>query len=318
VPELYQHFEYTIEVLLPRVVVTGGNGFVGSHLTRMLKDESFEVISIDCEPNTNPLSGVEYLIKDLHSISNHELERILKGATLIHLAAISSSPVCEENPDLAIDVNINLLLKLIHSANNSNTPIIFASSEWVYPDSATSRELEENFPLELTNQTNLYAMSKVVGEWMLSRYCQNYQILRFAIVYGERKSPQSAIEKVIFDAVNYSKVQVGNFLTARRFIHVEDLCSGIIRSLVMNSQNTIFNISGKKLATLREIIDEYEMLFDLQIEKSEIGHVLSVRNPVPFRFVSKHNWEPNIELREGIFRLAKFYKANQKGRVENA
>ena len=300
-------------MLSPRVVVTGGNGFVGSHLTRMLKEASFEVISIDCEQNTNPLSGVEYLVKDLHSISNHQFERILKGATLIHLAAISSSPVCEDNPNLAINVNIKLFLKLIQNANISNTPIIFASSEWVYPDSVTSKELEEDFPLELTNQTNLYSMSKVVGEWMLKRYCQNYQILRFGIVYGERKSPQSAIEKVIFDAVNYSKVQVGNFLTARRFIHVEDLCSGIIQSLIAKSQNAIFNISGEKLASLKEVIHEYEELLDLQIEKSEIGHAPSIRNPVPFSFYSRHNWEPKIELREGILRLANFYMANQKG-----
>jgi UDP-glucose 4-epimerase len=300
-------------VLSPRVVVTGGNGFVGSHLTRMLKEESFEVLSIDCEPNTNPISGVEYLVKDLNGISNHQFERILKGATLIHLAAISSSPVCEDNPDLAINVNIKLFLKLIQNANISNTPIIFASSEWVYPDSATSKELEENFPLELTNQTNLYSMSKVVGEWMLKRYCQNYQILRFGIVYGERKSPQSAIEKVIFDAVNYSEVQVGNFLTARRFIHVEDLCSGIIQSLITKSQNAIFNISGEKLASLKEVIYEYEDLFDLQIEKSEIGHTPSIRNPIPFSFYSRHNWKPKIELREGILRLANFYMANQKG-----
>ena len=300
--------------MLPqRVVVTGGNGFVGSHLTRMLLEQSIEVISIDYEPSDNPCSGVEYLIQDLQGISNQQLQHILKGATLVHLAAISSSPACEENPNLAIDVNINLILKLIKNANISNSPIIFASSEWVYPDLATPRELSENFPIELTNQTNLYSMSKIVGEWMVKRYCLNFQILRFGIVYGEREIQQSAIEKVIFDAVSYSKVQVGSFLTARRFIHIEDLCAGIIQSLNMKSPNSILNLSGEKLATLKEIIYEYEGLFNLQIEKSETGQIPSIRNPVPFSFFSIHNWKPKIQLREGVLRLANFYMANQKG-----
>lgn len=300
-------------MLSPKVVITGGNGFVGSHLTRMLKEESFEVISIDCVPNTNPLSGVEYLIKDLHSISNHHFEQILRDATLIHLAAISSSPVCEDNPDLAINVNINLLLKLIQNANISNTPIIFASSEWVYPDSATPKELEENFPLELTNQTNLYSMSKLVGEWMLKRNCQNYQILRFGIVYGEREAPQSAIEKIIFDAMQTAKVQVGNFLTSRRFIHVEDLCSGILECLIKPSINETFNLSGEKLVSLNEIVAEIEKIFDFQVKKSELGQMPSIRNPVPNKFFATHNWKPNISLSEGVFRLGNFYTASEKG-----
>ena len=292
-------------MLSPRVVITGGNGFVGNHLIRMLLEQGYKVTSIDREPNYNPLSGVEYLSQDLESVSNQQLQHILKDSIIVHLAAISSSPLCEERPNLAIDVNIKFILKLIEIANISNATIIFASSEWVYPDSTEPRQLEENFPIELTTDTNMYAMSKVVGEWLLKRYCQNHSILRFGIVYGERHTPQSSVEKIVQLAVNNDVIEIGNLHTARRFIHVEDICRGIIKCIEEKNLalNNVFNLAGDKLVRLGDIVDLLQDYLDNPLSLKIGDTKSSIRNPTVSSFYSTFNWFPQIQIAHGIERL---------------
>lgn len=313
-PGLYQHSDYTNSVKFSKIVITGGNGFVGSHLADTLSKSSYEVISIDTIPPLSPIDKVKYVISDLNELSDRILEEILKDSLLIHLAAISSTKNCENNPLQSLNVNIGLTLRLIKTANKTNTKVIFASSEWIYPDSEEPIPLLETNRLELTEITNLYSMSKLVGEWILQRYSNDYQILRFGIVYGERNPPQSAIEQIVFDAVNQSSIKVGNFSTARRFIHVQDLCSGILKCLHDTSQRKILNLSGYELISLGRVIEEAEKLLGYKLTTVVGNQTPSIRNPVPDEFVTHFNWKPQIDSKEGILRLIDFYSSTIKRR----
>lgn len=301
-----------------KVVITGGSGFIGSQLAQIFSDLAFEVVSIDPNVISNLIPGVNYINRDINIISDKELENLIHGSTLVHLAALSSSPVCEENPTLAIRANLDLTMKLISISNRTNSQIIFASSEWVYPDSTSPTVLLEEFQVELDPERNFYSMTKLVGEWMVKRYSKNYQILRFGIVYGERKTPQSAIEKIVYDAVKISKVQVGNFQTARCFIHVEDLCLGIAESVNLNSKNATFNLAGEKLVSLSEIVKEVEEILNYEIEKIDLGQSPSIRNPVSESFCEIHNWRPKVSISEGIHRLVNSYQSESRGENKDA
>jgi nucleoside-diphosphate-sugar epimerase len=221
--------------------------------------------------------------------------------------------MCETSPSAAVDVNLKLTMMIAEIANRVNARIIFASSEWVYPDSEVETQLNEDFKLVITAQTNVYAMSKIVGEWAVKKYCRDFQILRFGIVYGERSVPQSAIEKVVFDSINFHRVEVGNVRTARRFIHVQDLCSGIIKSIEDSSGSNILNLTGKRLLSLRDIIKEVEEIIHRRIEIVELSQIPSIRGPSPESFVSRYNWKQQIESSTGIRALVEFYTRQRVG-----
>lgn len=297
-----------------KIVITGGNGFVGSHLLDILSELPFEVISIDTTPASHQIKNIKYVISDINELSSKNLEDILKDSILIHLAAISSTKTCESNPLLTINMNVSLILKLVTAANKMNTKVIFASSEWVYIDNNEPVQLLENAKIHLTKSTNLYSMSKLVGEWILERYSNDYQILRFGIVYGERNPPQSAIEQIVFDAVNQSRIDVGSFSTARRFIHVQDLCLGILQCVQNSSPRKILNLAGIELLSLGKILEEAEKLLGYELIKSDNNQTPSIRNPVSDEFFKQFNWRPEIDCREGIMRLIKFYSSiSQRG-----
>lgn len=295
-----------------KVVITGGSGFIGRHLTKLLAERAFKVISIDIATCPNPIENVDYVKEDINDLADQEIHQILKDSTLIHLAAVSSSQMCEGNLKLTLDVNVNLTSRLVQIANSAGVKVIFASSEWVYPEASEAVELFEDFQIELTTRTNIYAMSKIVAEWYLRRYCLNYQILRFGIVYGERSTPQSAIEKIVFDAVNKSKIEVGNFHTARRFIHVLDVCSGILQCLSEKSEAKVFNLSGIELISLEKILEDAESILGYNLNVESLNQISSIRNPVPYLFSSEFNWSPEIPTREGIARLLEFYKLSNE------
>ena len=84
-------------------------------------------------------------------------------------------------------------------------------------------------------------------------------ILRFGIIYGERKNNWSAVEAIFNSIKNNSEIKVGSLKTARKFIHIEDICNGIVNSLKLKKFN-IINLQGKKLISLKEVIKVSEKI----------------------------------------------------------
>lgn len=290
-----------------KIVVVGGNGFVGKHLVRILSELPFQVTVIDTSDSAIQLDKVDYIVSDVNKIPNQVLESLLRDSIVVQLSALSSSSLCESSPSLALDVNIDINFKLIEVGNKVKSKIIFSSSEWVYPNLTFAANQTEEEVIVLTSETNFYTMTKTVGEWLFERYCTNYQILRFGIVYGERPEPQSAIEKIVRDAVQNSKVEVGSWHTARRFIHVEDVCSGIVECIFRETRSRLLNLAGSELLSLGDIALITESILGHKIEKHDLGQEPSIRNPVPELFYTEYKWAPKVTIHAGIARLVKLY-----------
>ena len=296
-----------------KIVIIGGNGFVGELLSKLLSEQLFQVTVIDFNSCRTPLDKVNYVISDINKIPIQDLELLFEGSTIVQLAALSSSSLCEANPILALEANIEANLRLIEIANKTRSKVIFASSEWVYPNLNISADQSEDEKILLSSKTNFYTMTKIVGEWLFEKYCKEYQILRFGIVYGERFEPQSAIEKIVFDALHNSKIEVGNWGTARRFIHVEDLCLGVIECILGKTRFRLLNLSGSELVSLADIARLTELALGRILQKDNLGHETSIRNPVPELFYTEYKWAPKIPIDEGILRLVKYYREIERG-----
>lgn len=283
-----------------KLIITGSESFIGKELKRHCREKGIEWVGIDAVPLADPC----HIQADIRS---GDLEKAIpEGAdAIVHLAAISRDQDCRLNPKLAFDVNVMGTLNLIQAARlRKAKQFIFASSEWVYGEVDNRATQAENQPIDMTKIRSEYALTKIVGEQNLKMaHSQDFchvTILRFGIVYGPRPANWSAVE-TLFNAVRTQDViEVGSLETARRFIHVSDIAAGILKA-VGGEGCEIFNLSGDKLVTLREVISQSQTLLGRKpkvIEKNPAA--ISVRNPSNEKARRVLKWKPVIELPAGL------------------
>jgi UDP-glucose 4-epimerase len=230
------------------------------------------------------------------------------------LAAVSRDPDCRADPKEAFDINVNGTLNVAAAAQRRRaSQFVFASSEWVYGDVDNDEAQVEERPIDVTSISSEYALSKVVAEQLLKLSFSNtpVTVLRFGIVYGPRTSNWSAVEH-LFDAVRTKEeVAVGALATARRFIHVGDIASGILASRG-RAGFEIFNLSGDRPISLGEVIEASCQLLGRQVRIVEKApDQPSIRNPDNAKARANLGWRPEIGLEAGLADLAKFLDLNR-------
>lgn len=283
-----------------KLFVTGTESFIGKRLLAHCKKLGIEAVGIDSVVPT----GTYAKQADIRDSAIADL--IPEEATVVHLAAMSRDPDCRANPKGAFDINVNGTLNLAAAAEKRNAKqFIFASSEWVYGDVNNSGVQLEDNPIDVTTMKSEYALTKIVGEQCLKIACKlpSVTVLRFGIVYGPRPSNWSAVE-ALFNAVREKDlVSVGSLATGRRFIHVDDIASGVLKS-VGRTGFEIFNLSGDKIITLGDVIQQScELLNKHPKIEEKNAQLVSIRNPDNTKAKKVLGWEPKIGLRDGLATL---------------
>lgn len=280
------------------VVVTGANGFIGARLVQRLSELGVDVVCIDAtgSDGSSPVDIRDPEVADLIPASSH----------VVHLAALSTSGACKADPAAAASINIVGTLNLAQAAQAAKAKqFVFASTEWVYGSSGSAEPTFENLPIDMGSLTDTYAITKIAAESLLksSALFDNLVILRFGIVYGPRSENWSAVESLL-DASSRGKVEVGSLATARRFIFVDDVVNGILTSLGYRGRE-VLNLAGGSLVTLGNVISESEKILGREVSVSETNPTaVSVRNPDPRRAMDVLGWRPEVELHEGLSRVA--------------
>lgn len=286
-----------------RVVIVGSEGFVGKELKRQCRTKNIEVITIDSVSSDDPNHVVaDIRSKDIDSAIPQQVD------ALVHLAAISQDEDCRANPHLAFDVNVLGTLNLIRAAKRRGArQFIFASSEWVYGEVIDGALQTEEQVIDATKIQSEYALSKIVGEQALKLAHQRdlcpVTILRFGIIYGTRPDNGSAVESLFHAVGTGETISVGSLDSARRFIHVSDIAEGIC-SAIGRSDFEIFNLSGDRLITLRDVIEESGQLLRRSPEVRETNPgSASVRNPDNRKARTELGWAPTLDLKAGLTSL---------------
>ena len=128
-----------------KVFITGGESFVGARLWDMLEAEGHEVSGMDAVASRRPACRKI----DLRDAAL--AEAIPEGATVVHLAAVSTDPLCRANPLESLDVNITGTIRVAQAALARRCPqVVFASTEWVYGDVANDAVQLEDTPIDAT------------------------------------------------------------------------------------------------------------------------------------------------------------------------
>ena len=293
-----------------RILVTGSESFIGKELITILKKRKFFVYGIDRYKKT---SFTNKSI-DINSKKINDIIYNYKINTIIHLAAISRDADCKRNILLTFKSNVLGTLNLIEIAKkNKIKNFIFASSEWVYDSFENKKEKKESDIIDIKKITSEYALSKLVSENNLRQFYEvnrktNIIILRFGIIYGDRKNNWSAVESLFDKVKNKETITVGSLKTARRFIHVKDICSGIISSINIKGFH-IINLQGKKMVSLQEIIKKTSRLLNVKYIVNEEN-----KNKPNIRKVSNNKskkilkWEPKITIDDGLKMLNLYLK----------
>ncbi len=249
-----------------KAILTGGSGFIASHIADRLIDNGYEVIAIDrTESNNSPniehlfdKSGFKYVKSD---ISNSEkLIELSKDADIIyHLAANSDIKLGGQNPDIDFN-NTFLTTRSVLEAMRVNKieNMFFSSTSAVYGDKPGIRMTEDTGDLR---PISYYGASKLASEALISAYSYmssfNSLVFRFPNVVGPRLT-----HGVIFDFINKLKDNpksleiLGNGKQSKQYVYVEDLADAIVQfSKKMPTGMDIFNISTESFTTVNEIAD---------------------------------------------------------------
>ena len=283
------------------LLITGSSGFVGQRLANKASSLGFKVIGIDIKTDVNKSWESHEL-----SITEADFSHLIpEDSVVIHLASLSTDTACKNDPQLAININYVGTLNTIKCANQAGAKhLIFASSEWVYPERTEITEQNESDILDLEDLQSFYAITKLVGESIVRTESKvPFTNLRFGIVYGPRQIPGSSLEALALKVHNNEDITVGSDLTARRFIYIDDLIDGILKCAILNTKeisNKAVNLTGNKIISLREIIEVTNKLLGKKSQILTESKSPSIRNPLSNYAKTLLKWDPITPLEAGI------------------
>ena len=289
------------------IVVTGSESFIGKKLISSLLEKNEKIVGFDLVDKSQ---NYDFIKIDIRS---QNLEQKIPENTdvLIHLASLSSDPLCKGKSDETFDVNVLGTLNLIRAAIKKNVKqFIFASTEWVYEGFTGNEEKNEDSLIDITQHKSEYALSKLVSEMNLKQEfdngLSNVTILRFGIIYGPREKNWAAVESIANTVKHNDEVTVGSLKTGRRFVHLNDIVQGIILSIGISGFN-IINLTGDQIITLEDIIKTYEKLYNKSITITEKNSTnISLRNPSNQKAKKILKWNPEINLEKGLRSIDSF------------
>jgi len=292
-----------------KIIVTGGAGFIGSHIVDALIEKGHDVHIVDDLSAGKKENVNEKAILHILDIRDREkLIPIFDGATYVfHEAAIPQVEYSIKHPVETNDINVNGLLNVLEACRvNKVKRVIFASSCAVYGDQDTLPIVESMLPSPISP----YALHKYIGERYMKLYSKIYGLetvcLRYFNVYGPRQSVDGSYPLVIakfLDLKNKGEklMIVGTGENTRDYIHVWDVARANI--FAMESENVgkaeVINIGSGYQTSVRKIAE---------LVGGEVEHVAPRLEPKSLQANIKKakdllNWEPTITLEKGIEEL---------------
>ena len=306
------------------VLVTGGAGFIGSHLVRQLLDAEHQVTVLD-----NVSTGTwQHLPQGKDTCTCWEMdirdkaarEKIEQGKfdVIVQLAGQTMVDVSIKDPEFDASENIMGTINVLEAARNSGVKrIIFASTAAAYGDVTEDR-------LPIREEENLapmsfYGLTKVAVEKYLKLYHDlyglDYVALRFANVYGERQGDTGEGGVISIFAKRIAKdlgiTVFGDGKQTRDFIYAGDIAAGIIAAMTTDKANAVYNLSNQTETSLLELIELMAKASGKTVEpaftaprEGDINRSMLCNEAA----VQNLNWQPKMDLAEGLARTINYFK----------
>jgi UDP-glucose 4-epimerase len=299
-----------------RVLVTGGSGFIGSHVVDRLIAHGVtpRIFDLYHSPH-HPLGEVDTFLGTL--LDPEALRLAMTGChAVIHLAAYADVNEVAAEPTYAENVNTRGTFNVLEAARRAGVArVIYGSTTWVYGDCAETDVDEETV---IAAPSHLYTATKLAGEHYARAYSEMYDvehtILRFGIPYGPRAREAAVVPIFVRKALAGEPLTIaGDGRQFRKFVYVEDLAEGIVLGLKPIAANRIYNLDGRQKVTILEIAQTVrKVVGDVDIEHTEArGADFSGKEVSSVRAETELGWLPTTSFEEGVRRYVEWRKQHQ-------
>lgn len=303
-----------------KVLVTGGAGFIGSHLSEKLSRLGALVTVADLisKVGTSKIDDFKDSIDviDFDILDKENFKRLGDDFDYIfHMAGITSSYEFEKNAELGLKTNIEGTKNLLEFATKNNIKkFIFPSSAFVYGKYPKYIPIDENHPLDTTN--NFYSLSKKQGEEICKSFIEFHKlpivILRLFNTFGPRQSKDYFFPTVILQSLRNGNVEIWNEVPTRDFVYVDDTVDALIRAAENDYIGGPINIgSGNEISIGdlgRAIASKFNIEFKT-LNKEVLGPLrLSCDRSLAKKLLG---WEPQTPFLYGLEKTISWFVENQ-------
>jgi UDP-glucose 4-epimerase len=292
-----------------KVLVTGGAGFIGTHLCKLLLEQGYHVTILDdlsTGSSDHVLPGIN-LVKD-SVISPHSIQSVFDGVdTVFHLAALASVPKSIEDPTRTFLVNVVGTVNVLSlSVKAKVRKFVFISSSSVYGVGGDEKQKE----CSPTNPLSPYAMSKLVGEQYCDLYGSLYGLqtvyLRYFNVYGEGSSPYGLVIPIFINLAkkNMPLPVYGDGEQTRDFIFVDDAVHAAL-FLSKDVFKGVYNAGSGRSVSVNQLA---KMIIELTGSKSRIEYHEArkgdaLRTLADINKIKEAGFQPKWSLEDGLRRM---------------
>ena len=319
---------------MKRFIVTGGYGFIGSNLIKLLLKKKFKVLNIDKlsysaqKYNLKDIKSKNYFFKKTDINNKKEILKILKRYKphgIFNLAADTHVDRSIDDSSNFIKNNILGVYNLLEAIINykKKVRLVHISTDEVYGDISGSKRSDESFPYIPSSP---YSASKASSDHLVNAFIRTYKI--DAVIsncsnnYGPRQFPEKLIPVIISRAIKNKQIPIyGKGKNIRDWIHVQDHVDALYKILLkgkigktynIGSENEISNIDlAKKICTLLDEIKPKKNSYKKQLAfvKDRLGH--DYRYAINSNLIKKElAWKPKIKFNDGLKKTIKWYLKN--------
>ncbi|HIP88934.1 MAG TPA: SDR family oxidoreductase [Thermococcus paralvinellae] len=298
------------------IVVTGGAGFIGSHIAEELSKDN-EVVVIDnlhsgrVENVPENVKFVQADIRDYESI----VEIMSQADYVFHEAALVSVVESVEKPVLTEEINVLGTLNILRALSEGHGKLIFASSAAVYGDNQNLPLKEEEKPMPLSP----YGVTKVSGEYYCKIFYELYGVpavaLRYFNVFGERQgyNQYAGVISIFINRAlkNEPLIIFGDGKQTRDFIYVKDVVkANVLVAEKKRANGEVFNVARGERTTILElamkIIDATNSSSPIIFDKPRPGDIK--HSQADISKIKKLGFKPEYSLEEGLLRTVEWYR----------
>jgi len=298
-----------------KVLVTGGNGFIGLSLVEALLEQGHDVRVLDLKQPAIQHKNLEFVKK---SIMDDVIDVIKDCDMVYHLAAVLGVDQTDKRPLETIRVNLEGSVNVFKSAVEAGVKnMVYASSSEVYgnPRELPIREDSVKGPV------STYGVSKLAAEIYAQAYNQefgaNIKIARFFNVYGPRQSDNFVVSIFLNKALRGEPIRVfGDGSQTRCFTYVTDAIGGVLKVVDRGKSREVYNVGNNHPTTILQLADTIKEVTGSKSEIVKVGYGKDSRlreREIDYRIpdISKINsigWEPKTRIAEGIKKILEWKK----------
>ncbi len=304
-----------------KIAVTGGSGFIGSHVVDRLLDAGHEVVSLDVDarPSDPRATSLRVDVLDLSGLT-----AALRGADAVfHVAGMSNVDFAYADPARTVRLNVEGTGNVCEAARQAGVGrVLFASTVWVYGavgEQATPAPLTEDAEITLSRAGHVYTSTKLAAELLLHSYQQTYglpfTILRYGIPYGPGMRDELVLARFVRKALDGDSLTVaGDGQQFRNYVFVRDLADAHVQALRPEAENATIALEGAEAVSVLEMAQAVCRYFP----GTTIEHVPARPGDFRGREVSARRaqdllgWRPTTPFSDGVRQYIDWYLANRR------